>query len=1450
MYFAAPCALPQLGGTRGPLGYGAALFVAGLVLTSLQPLLAIDCQYVVQNTTCVFNVSFSAPIVLVDFDYDVLITGPILLEASAGNFEVRAGGGVTINDSARVLALGVHNGVVIMGASINVVNASVDGHAQVVLQAGCPAPLGNLLEPPFAMEALQVATAGRIELRSNASLVAKGTIHVAGAGLSVVDWVSINASGPVVLGSASTCKCTDEIYIGGEDVFVQGRSLDVNCSAAYMHVADGALLTSTGKFGYVQFQNDAGSISIEGSATRIVAKQVNVFANHDVNISSDFPGTRNVWTSAPVATALNVSARGLAVLGFHGAWSLESLAVRADRVSLMAPHIFTEGSSCSNSPSAWGDICSAILNGSLIGIAAAGVEENVTFDFLIAARSSLQLERTTISAASMLFCSGGSADFPAGVILDSSGRGCGPGGGSGSGETRDPKKAQCGAGGGSHIGKGGNGAKFDDSLTVTRCTLPGAPYDGLSDMLPTAGASGGGCGADCTQLSGDKPSAGGGLIWLSATSLTLRSPVFLQANGNPGAAVPTGIPIMPVTVSGGGAGGQIFIFASSLTTVGEEASTLTASGGSIFCSRVSNTVRGTVGGAGGGGFIGLHVTHHSTPLAANRLSVTVAGGSMNEYCGKIGLQYRSLDEASAWGDQGLATSLIPCSAGYSGVFCLPCEPGRWGPGGGSSCSPCENKPSDKAQYKGSGWPNASCPYVCVRGVPDVLINKDCQNSFSFAFHFYGGTWGIVVLVSCLLLLSGFLLRRRARRKQQPLSPRRRPPTSFRNHTGPLSVGASVRQRLRLRCWESDTEESIEAGSDFHFPKKDLPYHICRVYLQGQNRPQSPWALGDELPAAIQPLVLEAQWDPFASMINAATAVSQREALVERVLRLLYPPLVPLWAQWHRRQRARKLQHLVKQVSEGAHGRSEFWKAIRARMHANLLGDLAMAFGCDSGATCGFVDFFDFSLSQLDWSHPDLRKEAWVLVAHGHGTYAEPLALDMGDPLVWHLMQSQAYISAVCSVVSTFNRISRCISADELEEGCRGPMSVRLRQKVEQCAAQCGLAEVVTVLVIQQQGRTPSARASSRRSSWRSVEDVLPLSSNAPGQIPARDVARAAVRARGSFFTDLMPSASFGPLREATGGIAPPAEQQVGGGFKLCLAFASWSALRHAAGEPPEAPPPAAAPCSVLTSPMEPGCLCEQQWRTVLALEQRSWAVFWLWLHRLSGWIGGGRCGPYCDTVLLAIVILVFLDVLAFILIIAVLMRISSAAFVCCILVPPLTQPAATFLGPIFLLSEHPQLGRLFATFSVFSLVSALVYTIVLLIGLTNWPFDFLQLLVASALKTALALLTTVHVGNIEALRDQSFLYRPQEEFVGNILSDAQDVPRGSTWSSACAQHSSIPAGTLAGAIPSVADRREEMGEQLLRPAAERPAEFSRSPTAKKPPSWRRHASPTEGPSPF
>ncbi|CAK0893986.1 unnamed protein product [Prorocentrum cordatum] len=299
-----------------------------------------------------------------------------------------------------------------------------------------------------------------------------------------------------------------------------------------------------------------------------------------------------------------------------------------------------------------------------------------------------------------------------------------------------------------------------------------------------------------------------------------------------------------------------------------------------------------------------------------------------------------------------------------------------------------------------------------RGTLDSDVNPLCRNASGYVFRFFGGLQGLLIILSSLAFFSVLLLTRHAGWRKRGMGRIRSAMRTgqtlcacCRRWGGPRCCCS---RQARERCGSAGSggvTDDIDQ-STFRFQKKHAPYHTCRVYLGGQNRRCCRWILSASAPPAVEALVDAGRWESLAAEVNAATAVPSAEVFWERLLGVVYPPLAEVYARHRRLRRAQRLRDRARGYSEAsrAAGQPEFWRPRQIHARVESAGRLVMAFGCDAGATLGYLDFFDFSRSPArDWAPVDLRQEVHLLVAHGDGSFLEPFELDIGDPVVQHLM---------------------------------------------------------------------------------------------------------------------------------------------------------------------------------------------------------------------------------------------------------------------------------------------------------------------------------------------------------------------------------------------------------------------------------------------------------------
>mmetsp|Transcript_5592 Transcript_5592/g.21105 ORF Transcript_5592/g.21105 Transcript_5592/m.21105 type:complete len:1655 (+) Transcript_5592:43-5007(+) len=1292
------------------------------------------------------------------------VKGSALLANS--NIDIYATGQVHVESQASIFSRFANVSVVGAGSvtvSFSLIAAAISGNGttgSLRIEAGCGSAK-NSNSNSNDVDVVQVGVTG-------SKLEAHRNLEIGGPMLNIgKDTMMNSTAGTLMLGTTTSCKCDTDLTISGTGVILNGSSVHLNCSSSVVKVDHGVAVMARGP--EIAIQNDQGSVLLFGNVggPPVQANKLRIVAGGDIVVNTSIQGA----DGSNSLCSLDFRSGGNVLLpDMQGQWILNQVSIFGKTVTVGVPLIFTQGTSCANKQTA-GDVCPGLLdNASLaesLGDRLRATLSNVSFDCLIVGQESVQLSyKSRLKAASMLLCSGGTLQFENNTILDVSGRGCSAGVGAGTGGTRN-ESAKCGAGGGSHISSGGFGGSFD-STEVTPCATPGRFYDQPDleptqplKVLPTAGASGGGCtGYDnkvaCSRLP-RLTSAGGGLIWLSAKgAMTFQSNVQVLASGKAGAEVAVNTTTNSTTASGGGSGGQIFLFANMLTMTDTSADHkgvvyFQATGGEVGCTRFLGTGTGAVGGGGGGGFIGFQVSS-AILFPQNRTEFMYKGGKMSKDCATMDLPSQGLQYN--FGKSGLAAPITPCPAGHSGILCLPCPNGTWSPAGSLTCSDCTNKPNAHAYYPydGSGNSKSLCPYLCEASVPEVRSNPKCLGTFEYLFEFYGGTAGTIALSVCLVVFVIFLFWRRIMRKRR------------------LRLGRSISVEHRgtwiarligslCDCLTLASGASRQAGqmksSKFHFPREHLPFYICRVFLHGSNRESSRWTLDLEMPQRIHPLVLEPRWTELSMKIERAAKVGKMEKMVEMALRWLYPPLAPVVARRCRQQRAKKIQKLVKDLSEAENGRQPFWKPIRARVCSANAG-LGVTFGCDASATLGYLDFFDFSRNPLDY-YVDLQRDAYLLPVHGYGTFDEPFAIDAGDPLVWHLTHTDLGCAAVSSVILTFNRVCRVLAKRELDHDGMSQTMTLLVDKVKQCIQQLGeLSGSVLVMSIHQNYKSPP-----------------------PGTLLADSVNLGGLDQSTASFSDLARVQTLLPRLES-GAIARDHRH---GKTTLCLTFTNLSTLTEETRSPEEGLPSftTASSHGAMVSPTDSCELREQIARSSDASSEHSHATSFTHQEVLFRYLScrSAPVVPRClawttpASILFLLVLFSFLDALGFVAFFVMFAQVLGRWTFVWLLLPPLVEPITIILGVVFVVSEFSVIGRAYVSFVFCSLLSTTLGTVGLLVASdSSWMFWMTQWLLRCALKLALFGAANLHLVNMMSLWDQCYLECANGgEFVTDLLAN-------------------------------------------------------------------------------
>eukprot|EP00927_Polykrikos_kofoidii_P054434 TRINITY_DN48846_c0_g1_i1.p1 TRINITY_DN48846_c0_g1~~TRINITY_DN48846_c0_g1_i1.p1 ORF type:complete len:1400 (+),score=149.72 TRINITY_DN48846_c0_g1_i1:88-4287(+) len=1305
------------------------------------------------SKTCLFNESMSfITDFLLDFDGDVVFSSDINITAR-GDIRLAVSGRIVMRSGVRLSA---GRDIILSSRDLACNSAALFASKDALFNSST----SNTSSVTFEGADLAVAAQRISVIAASFMFKGKGTI-------SAVGHITISASAHAGVRHCIGLVFTDKTKLSCSD-FV------LSCPDGSVRFLQHAVVQSESNVGKITV--DAAAFSISSNAA-LMFRVVHVSARGQVDISTSAlggtyeQGAHHEWA---------ISTQGDLVISppLELRWRLQRLTLVARRIVIEDSYISNDedsSDSCANRDSARVDFCRQMLDhwgtsddGALRVLNAADragtMGLNLTFDVSILAQELLTIATSTLSAASMLLCSGGIAEYRDHAKIDSCGRGCPRGRGKGHGRTSNSSHL-CGGSGASGFGKGGRGIRFAPTRINTCSNSSSSIRSARTHLLPTEGASGGGCGimtSSCTShpsnLLKARPSSGGGLIWLSAHILRLHRSVSVWADGIAGDMfVSSGL-------SGGGSGGKIFMFASTLDVLGIDAEPpviLSARGGDGCCTRWGAS------GGGAGGFVGFNVSQSKSTIDNTSVLVHVTGGGLPGSCQQFGPVAARL----ATGGKGMKRQLASCEAGYAGIFCSACPVGKYS-ADGKDCHSCRNKVSN-SEYTNSAWPNSSCPFQCALGTHDFALQNMCVSAAQYTFLFFGGFVGCAMILAAYIVSSCLLLRKKTRRRNVQAVQ-----ASF------LQVEKSG---LAARC-QKRFDSCLILRSGDHFPLEQLPYHVCRVFLSGQNCSECSWELARSPPPQIEHLVLKEAWADFASEFNRVGCAPYPESWFVRLLQCIYPPLAVVKVRMHRRARAIRLRQCATRFSGEIDGR-QLWTPRQLSIGENSARcseshGLTLAFGSDESATLGFLDVFDFSKSQLDWAPIDLQSEVRLLVAHGDGSYADPFAIDSGDPLVQHLSQMDISNHALCSVISTFNcmarRVTSCPHGDEIQN-----LAIDLlRYKVGECAAACGIWDKVLVLPAHFDGPNLIGR----------------LSSSHDDQIAEGSDTR-------SSFNDIVERS------EADGGDGTRTcgQRRQTRHVKLCLAFTDITALELNSSGTVGTPlsPRSSLPCfsstmsqhamkdyliassdlrdlhdstrgdthaSSMHSDSSSSGGQDSAYASSLVNVRTAGLVARPKMFSHAWWISlawRDCCNGSPSAVLLCLMLLSFVDILLCLIIWSMVVKIGWVPVVVWIACPPFAHAVALCFGLLLGLTQSAWTGRMFAIQQLFSIISPALTYVTLVIIRFPWPsFQFFMLNASIVVKVAIFIATHLHIANLETTWDLSFGEASQGDFICQILSSS------------------------------------------------------------------------------
>jgi hypothetical protein len=600
-------------------------------------------------------------------------------------------------------------------------------------------------------------------------------------------------------------------------------------------------------FNYRFYMTAEGNVTLYGQL---------YFANVNITSNSDY-------------LAANAYVNIIATAG-----TIETRYIRAANIRLRAESIVVSGDAKIYVPAMGTSIANCFLGYSVSNFTCVRHDSNYLGPIfgngtvIMTASKSLKAEQSSnIYAATVLLCAP-EIYIDIGALVTTQSRGCKANAGPGAGIYDDNLAISSvasggGAGGG---GDGGSGAGAD--------LLGGSAYMSANNLVYSG--SGGGC---FTSIFNEDIGGGGGGVVSIMANKTLTMYGTVSTNGGTGFGRNS-------VACGGGSGGTIVLITPTVSGSGSFSTVGGGGGGANF----------TAGGGGGGGNTLFYQSRFLTAASYNSFGgfVYTSGGAAGTSLST------SLTPTATSGSHGLLPSCPAGygtnnqSDGTSqGSICTECNPtsnlGTYKVGISSGqCLPCGNKRGHSSYvacgYKDGGnfgdlnqCPTTSnCPYVCAAGE----ITAQCLNPFLsviFALGSWACTatqakntdlvciWGgfsvdfVVTILGILMLLK--MYRYRENQKYFLEMSKERKNALLGQHATDAWLSSQLStESLHSPLFLHDSRSSSSAAPSsnarrtmFHYmkasaknPKElrlamrmadaDMPYHACRIYLQGSNHP--------------------------------------------------------------------------------------------------------------------------------------------------------------------------------------------------------------------------------------------------------------------------------------------------------------------------------------------------------------------------------------------------------------------------------------------------------------------------------------------------------------------------------------------------------------------------------------------------------------------------------------
>ncbi|KAL4482442.1 hypothetical protein ABPG73_012902 [Tetrahymena malaccensis] len=538
--------------------------------------------------------------------------------------------------------------------------------------------------------------------------------------------------------------------------------------------------------------------------------------------------------------------------------------------------------------------------------------------------------------------------------ITTTGRGCSVSSGLGCGVYDQSNSISCGSTGGSYGGQGAN-AQNITSVSSNICNeIQSRPLYG-NPFNPIFEGSGGG-GDDSDTNIPQYSSSGGGVIYIeSIIQVSLNCKSTIQSSG-------TGTNDKSFN-NGGGSGGSIQIHTQYLT--GNDSFVMSNGGDGFF-----------QGGPGSGGRIKLNFTMWSnlsiwTMLSNDTLQVVSNSGISivnSQTQNQIeSAQYQSQNSQIEAQNGSIMTSPCPLQHQITqGYKCEICPPGYFNiyPGW-SYCSPCQYNGSH-FHYSSNQNQSVICKIICDEDYKN--INDRCLDSAQVFVHNVGGWDVIIPVITFFVCLASFILFKHLKNNK-----RKRTISDFK-----LQQAIYINNSSQNNNQYDDQEFQLESQKRPDFHVEDLPYHMKRIYLHGENTHKKPWKL--------IPQDEDFEIDELAQIFNVQTKYSKFQTRSLWFFKLIYIVSYFWLSRYMKQQKLITLKKVIREhkVMKKYYQHDEDAEQYKYKLSTSQ--DLSLA----------YIDIFNYNISVLNWQNKTNFPVCLVLA--GKGSFISPFHVCFDDPL--------------------------------------------------------------------------------------------------------------------------------------------------------------------------------------------------------------------------------------------------------------------------------------------------------------------------------------------------------------------------------------------------------------------------------------------------------------------